>query len=316
MEINYELIIKHLANNTSNNSFDTKKNLMTFSDKFPKEFNEIFGDKFYRLGITQKIDNKNVSFYTSLLTLLCDEYISLTESEEKTYINKLTLEITSYINSNTDIIKKFSAETDNGLLKKSFKDRDVNVWLLETIVNMFSLNILILDFKTLEILTVFPTDIMNPWKPFLVFAKYEDNWEPIKNNDKKFFSYNDNVIKKVLVGNHIEVKYFEKDLIKKDYILVDNVQEIMNNDFKNDIVSSEEIEDVENSEDTEEKKPVKKAKISGTTIKSTLEVKINKNKLTKMTKDEIIEYIKNQNIKATITKKTTKKELIELVIPN
>ena len=66
MEINYELIIKHLANNTSHNSFDTKKNLMTFSDKFPKEFNELFGDKFYRLGITQKIDNNKLSSHSRI----------------------------------------------------------------------------------------------------------------------------------------------------------------------------------------------------------------------------------------------------------
>jgi hypothetical protein len=161
---------------------------------------------------------------------------------------------------------------------------------------------LILDFKTLEIFTVFQTDIMNPWKPFLLFGKYENNWEPIKNNDKKLFSYNDSIIKKILTN--IQIKYFESDVIKKDYILLDNIQEIIHNEFKEEVI--------ENKDDkiTDETDEIDEANDNNTFVK----VDINKAKLTKMTKDEIIKYINKQNIKGVINKKTTKKDLIELII--
>ena len=41
---------------------------------------------------------------------------------------------------------------------------------------------------------------------------------------------------------------------------------------------------------------------------------MNKNKLNKMTKDEIINYMKELNKNIVTNKKTTKKELIELVL--
>ena len=295
MEINYDLILKYLGTPKPQYSFETKKNLMTFSTNFPKEFNELLGDKFYRLGITQKIDNKNVSFYTSLLSLLCDEYISLMESEENGYITNLHNKMNEYINAHPDLNKKLG-------LKKPLFCYNVNVWLLELLVNMFSINMLILDFKTLEIFTVFQTDIMNPWKPFLLFGKYENNWEPIKNNDKKLFSYNDSIIKKILTN--IQIKYFESDVIKKDYILLDNIQEIIHNEFKEEVI--------ENKDDkiTDETDEIDEANDNNTFVK----VDINKAKLTKMTKDEIIKYINKQNIKGVINKKTTKKDLIELII--
>ena len=211
MEINYDLILKYLGTTKPQYSFETKKNLMTFSTNFPKEFNELLGDKFYRLGITQKIDNKNVSFYTSLLSLLCDEYVSLMESEENAYITNLHNKMNEYINANPDLNIKLG-------LKRPLFSYNVNVLLLELLVNIFSINMLILDFKTLEIYTVFQTDIMNPWKPFLLFGKYENNWEPIKNNDKKLFSYNDSIIKKILTN--IQIKYFFEGVNKRRSVLI------------------------------------------------------------------------------------------------
>jgi hypothetical protein len=50
------------------------------------------------------------------------------------------------------------------------------------------------------------------------------------------------------------------------------------------------------------------------TIGTEPKVDINKAKLTKMTKDEIINYINKHNIKGVINKKTIKKDLIELII--
>jgi hypothetical protein len=43
----------------------------------------------------------------------------------------------------------------------------------------------IIDFKSEEIYTIHSNDVMNPWRPFLLFAKNNSNWEPIRNQDKK-----------------------------------------------------------------------------------------------------------------------------------
>lgn len=304
MEINYDMILKYLSVKKNLNQFEGKKNIMNFSEGFTPELKEIFGDKFYRLGITQSINNVNVSFFTSVLTLLQDNYVTLLENEENTFINKLIDELLEFVNDNN--LPKSLEEIPKAVLKKYIKDKDISIWLMEILVNKLMVNFLIFDFKTNQVYTVYPNDVMNPWRPILMFAKYDFSWEPIRNQEKKYYSYNDNIIKKILLGTqNIEVKYYDSNIIKKDYFLLDNIREIIATDFKNNMSSIEE-EEVDNSEIEENSK---------TFIKNA-DVKINKTKLNKMTKEEIINYINSLNIKTGITTKTTKKELIEIVMSN
>jgi hypothetical protein len=303
MEINYDMILKYLSVKKNLNQFEGKKNIMNFSEGFTPELKEIFGDKFYRLGITQSINNVNVSFFTSVLTLLQDNYVTLLENEENTFINKLIDELLEFVNDNN--LPKSLEEIPKAVLKKYIKDKDISIWLMEILVNKLMVNFLIFDFKTNQVYTVYPNDVMNPWRPILMFAKHDSSWEPIRNQEKKYYSYNDNIIKKILLGTqNIEVKYYDSNIIKKDYFLLDNIREIIATDFKNNMSSIEE--EVENSETDENSK---------TYIKNA-DVKINKTKLNKMTKEEIIIYINSLNIKTGITTKTTKKELIEIVMSN
>jgi hypothetical protein len=163
------------------------------------------------------------------------------------------------------------------------------------------INILIFDFKTNGIYTLYPNDIMNPWRPFLLFAKSDNNWEPIRNQEKNHFSYNDTVIKKILTGNqNIEIKYYDGSIIKKDFVLVDNINEIMDEEFKSSNKENILSDDSDNSS-------INDAFISN----NEQEIKPTKNKLTKMTKDELMKYMKSLNIK--FNTKSTKKDLIELV---
>jgi len=218
MEINYDLILKYLLpNKVEETLFESKKNIMIFSDTFPHNYKDLLGDKFYRIGVTQNYNNFNISFFSSFLTLLSDNYMASTEDEEMSQINKLINEILEDINNKEvpnslkDIVK--------GALKKYVKDKETCIWLLELIVHKFMINLLIFDFKTQSIYTLYPKDVMNPWRPFLLFAKNDFNWEPIRNQEKKFYSYNDTFIKKILSSN--EIKYYDGSIIKKDYILVE-----------------------------------------------------------------------------------------------
>jgi hypothetical protein len=312
MEINYDLILKYLVpNKIEENQFVSKKNIMIFSDIFPTNFKELLGDKFYKIGVTQMVDNMNISFFSSFLTLMADNYMSLMESEEMTQINKLINELIDDINSNK--IPNSLKEIVKGALKKYIKDKEICIWLLEMLSHKLMINVLIFDFKSEEIYTIYPQDIMNPWRPFLLFAKNNYNWEPIRNQEKKLFSYNDAVIKKILTNSNIEIKYYDGNIIKKEYILVDNINEIINDEFgnkneDNKISSNESDESSTNNENT-----FISAKDVNITQKITQqEEKINKSKLIKMTKEELINYMKSVNLK--FNTKSTKKDLIELVL--
>lgn len=274
MEINYDMILKFL---NKKEQFTNKKNLIKFSEEFPNNFKELFGDKFYRIGVTQTLNDLNISFFSSFMSLFTEEYITLLENEELIHI--------------TFLLEELSKFTNDLNLKKKIKDKDSSIHIMDLLVNKFQINFLIFDFVDNQIYTVYPSEIMNPWKPFFLFAKYNKNWEPIRNNDKKMFSYNDNLIKKIINHQSIEIKYYESSIIKKDYFLLDNINEIIKNEFKSNII------DIEVSEEDEEK------------------VIYDPVKLNKMTKDEIMAYMKTLNIKVT-NKKTTKKDLIEMIISN
>lgn len=290
MAINYDLILKYLVKEEKELSFTNQKNFMTYSDKFPNEFKNILGDKFYRMGVTQNNEQKNISFYTSLITLLDDNIMLITEKEEIHKVNQFLLDINNKVCELPEYLKEIS----KGAIKKYLKERESNIWIYELIANYLKLNFIIFDFKTLEILTIYCGDIMDPWKTCLFLAKNEDSWEPIRNNEKKFFSYNDNVLKKILSQNSIDIKYFNNKIIKKDFAIFDNLEELID-----DLTKSEHSENLEDIEDKE-------------AIFIKTEIKISEAKLNKMTKTELINHLKSLNIKT--LSKATKKDLIELIL--
>jgi len=289
MAINYDLILKYLVKEEKE-SFTNQKNFMTYSDKFPNEFKNILGDKFYRMGVTQNNEQKNISFYTSLITLLDNNIMLITEEEEINKVNQFLADINNKVCELPEYLKEIS----KGAIKKYLKDRESNIWIYELIANYLKLNFIIFDFKTLEILTIYCGDVMDPWKTCLFLAKNEDSWEPIRNNEKKFFSYNDNVLKKILSQNSIEIKYFNNKIIKKDFVIFDNLEELIN-----DLTKSEHSENLEDIEDKD-------------AIFIKTEIKISEAKLNKMTKIELINHLKLLNIKP--LSKATKKDLIVLIL--
>ena len=318
MEINYDMILKYLSKKKEVVSFESKKNLMKFSDDFPQVFKDLFGDKFYRVGVTQIIAEKNVSFYTSILTVLIDDYITTMENEEVYYQNKLFDEL------NTGL--------KNLELKKKLKDRETNISIIELLVNKFDINVIIFDFKENNCMTLYPLDVMNPWKSTILLSKFNDKWEPIRNPDKKIFNYNDQIIKKILLtNNNLQIKYYDGDKINKEYILTDNINEILSQEIEDEKVNTSEDldendqdengqdengqdkndQDVnENDQDVNENdQDVNENESNNTFIK----VEISLNKLQKMKKDDLIKYLESINKK--IPNKNAKKDdLIKIIL--
>lgn len=295
MEINYDMIVKYLVKEQSKEkNFVHQKNFMTYSDKFPAEFKNILGDKFYRIGVTQNINKKNISFYTCLITLLDENMMSITEKEELNKINDLL----SIINNKITKLPSQLKDISKGEIKKYLKEIESNIWIYELIANYLKINFIIFDFNTLELFTIYCGDFMDPWRTCLFLAKSENTWEPIRNNEKKFFCYNDNVLKKILTQTNINLNYLDNKIIKKDLVIVDNLKELLANLNKSETnieseinITSDNIEDI----------PF---------IKN--EIKLSESKLNKMTKPDLIIHLKSLNIKSSI--KSTKKDLIQLIL--
>jgi hypothetical protein len=281
MEISYDIIIKYLSkNNNEKVNFIDKKHILSYSDKFPEKFNELLQNKFYKYGVTTHHNNINISFYTSLLTIIHEPFLTLTLDEEIAYLNMIKSNIISntFLNSVESIIPSTK--------KDIIYDTKYNIQLIS---DYFDINILILDFKNNNIKIVYNDEICNPWKPIILLATYDNNWEPIMFDSKKIFSYNDVNIKKILKDGNVE--YYNTDVFNKKYILNENIKEIID-DIQTHIYTS--------SDTFIKKKPIDDNDEFA--------------KLNKKNKSELIDICKSKNIK--VTTKLIKKELIELILNN
>jgi hypothetical protein len=209
MEINYDLIIKYLSENNIKekvNIFTTQKNIYTYSTYWPDNFKQLFTDKFYRYGVTiHDNENNNVSFWSSIITLLYNEFVISYTDDEITIINSFRTQIIDKYNQKN--LSNFIKKLDKNDFRERFRlDPDNDV--LQYIVDTLNINLLIFDFNDNTIKSVYPDDIMNPWKQMLLLSKYNNFWEPIMLNNTKgdaqrLFDYNNIIIKKILYTNNL-----------------------------------------------------------------------------------------------------------------
>jgi len=254
MEINYDLIIKYLV--TKKTTFASKKHILVYSDLFPEKFKDFFQNKFYRYGI-----NQTNSFYVSLLTLLNKNFITSTPDDENYEVNQLKKSIDEHDNSsnvNTNIM-------DNNHI--------------QLISDILDINFIIFDFKNEDINVIFPCqgDECNPYKPSLLIANYEEFYEPIINeiDNKKIFSFNDQLIKKIY--------HFLQS--NKNIKLKENISDIVN-EFNPKKTNNQ------------------------TFIKPN---EYDSNKLLKLTKKDLQVILDKKNIKVNITK-MLKKDIVDLIM--
>ena len=163
MEINYKTIIQYLSSDDSeqptNDNFPTRKNIMISSDNFPKKILKYLTistkNKFYRYGVTI-YNNKqiNISFFTSLLTLLDKKFITYDKKEE-------LMEVTKFITGIREKVvdKKFKFELKYKFENHIILDKIENLnsedgLLIQTIIQLLDINILIMDFNDSKINTL------------------------------------------------------------------------------------------------------------------------------------------------------------------
>jgi hypothetical protein len=311
MEINYDILIKYLVKksvnsennakqNNKSNTFITQKSLFNYSVNFPEKFKELFTDKFYRYGITiHNYENTNISFWSSILTLIDKNFIIPYNNDELSLINQFKTQIIDkYMKSKlSSSLKSF----DKNDLRERFK-LDPDIYILQYIVDILDINFIIFDFETTNVYSVYRKDMMNPWKQTLLLSKFKNYWEPIlmvknKTNTQRLFNYNDNIIKKILQINNL-IECFEKDKIEKDFLFIDNINDLVLIEKKKlkipetpQITNTELIEDSESSVKTDDENNifVKKDELEKIS-------KLNKSKINKMKVQELWDIIGKLNI--------------------
>lgn len=285
MDINYDLIFKYLV--TKKNTFVSKKHILVYSDLFPDKFKDLLQNKFYRYGI-----NQDESFYITLLTLLNKNFITFNKDEE-------TSEIKSF--------KKSLHDTNKNIIGTTIKD-------IQLIVDILDINLFIFDFKSEDIKSIFSGSKCNPYKVTLMMANYDEYYEPIiyETDNKKLFSYNDVITKKIYLSNILSY-----DCLNKPYMLDDNLKNLVN---KIDLLSSENNSEQNETLNKSDQQNETLNKLNETLNKLNLDEENSfiKNEytvesLTKMTKKDLELILIQKNIKININK-TLKKDIIDLIL--
>lgn len=209
--------------------------------KFPEKFREIIILKdISKYGITIKNRNEqNISFITSLLTLINNKFSKLDDLKEEQYIDNFLDEVKRLVKK-----KEFKFELDSKFNKNVIRNRLSELIisdgiLIQLLSQLFSINFIILDFNKEKLYSVFPDEYLNPWKPILLFTKIEDIYEPVLLDTQTTFSYNDVFIRRLL---NEDIEYYNKRYLEKEYSLVDNINDVMNNYNYSDIESSDDVD--------------------------------------------------------------------------
>lgn len=327
MDINYEIIIKYLSKKVINvndkqkynqqTSFITQKNIYTYSHTFPAKFKELLTDKFYKYGITvYDNENNNISFWSSIITLLDKNFIIPYINDECELINQFKLQLIELYNKKllSDFIKKY----DKNDLRERFK-LNPDLIVLQYIVDILDINIIIFNFKTETINVLYSKDIMNPWKQSILLANDDMFWEPImciksKNTIIRLFDYNSQTFKKIINNNLIT--YLDGSIIGKKFICINNLSDIIEIEKKKlNIMSKESKLLLDNNSDSSvhTDEDIDDNKIVNIFIKEDDFYGLTKTSMNKMKISELILLTNKLNI--VITKKNpTKAILMESIL--
>jgi len=326
MEIDYNLIIKYLVKDKEAmkpkltiNNFTTQKNICNYSVNFPDKFRKLLSENFYRYGVLMYDNNKNnISLWSSLLTLIDDNFnVPFKNDENEFIINFKNQLVEKYKKSNL-----FFKNIDKNDIREKFR-MDPDIYVLQYIVDILDFNIIIWDFSSENIYSVYHKDKFNPFKSSIMLAKFNNLWEPImavksKGIIQRIFDNNDLFFKNIYSSDLIS--YFQSDIINKSFLLFD-INDIINKEFNKDI-NKEKKEEYKDKK--EEYKENKDDGDSDSTVKTEDDVfidkddleeikKIGKSKINKMKLLELLELSKK--LKIVVNKKSpTRADLIGMIL--
>ena len=113
-------IIKNDDIISENKDFITQKNIFNYSKSFPDIFKNLLSDKFYRYGITiYDNNNYNISFWSSLLTLIDKKFIIPLNHNEISIINEFKFQLIEKYKKS--IISNFLKQFDKNNIRERMK---------------------------------------------------------------------------------------------------------------------------------------------------------------------------------------------------
>ena len=209
MEITFDTIIEYLSN---------KKDIFINPLNIVKPINKFnFDIPMFRIGILNSNKNINISLIQSILHLINTEYIYEDDQDKISLGISLINEFKNYWKLNyKDKSNEFSIiRGERAILNLSkrkvlndsqseYNDDDI----LYVISFCLRINILLLDYKdqSSKIISYFMNNNnLNFYKPFIILAKNDDNYEPVFNYNKKIFIYDD-IINYLTSYNSIDIE--------------------------------------------------------------------------------------------------------------
>lgn len=202
--MNYNLIIKYLS---KQKPFITNKG--EYNNNFPEKFkdNKCLDNTFYRYGITTYNNDKlNISFWSSLLTILDKSFLIPIDNDELYLVKK-------FIDDIVDKKKHIDMKERVKLVPNS--------QVFEFVADVLNINLLFLDFKNLTFNVIYPNLYLNPWNKICILAKNDDLFEPVMSKENRYFTFDNDIIKNLFLNN--DITYFDNI---KEYILLDTKEKI------------------------------------------------------------------------------------------
>ena len=287
--MNYNLIIKYLS---KQKPFITNKG--EYNNNFPEKFkdnkcldntfNKCLDNTFYRYGVTTYNNDKlNISFWSSLLTILDKSFLIPIDNDELYLVKK-------FIDDIVDKKKHIDMKERVKLVPNS--------QVFEFVADVLNINLLFLDFKNLTFNVIYPNLYLNPWNKICILVKNDDFFEPVMSKENRYFTFDNDIIKNLFLNN--DITYFDNI---KEYILLDTKEKVqekedeasvkINTKYKKTLELVDNIKVVKtNKKENEEITSTKE--ITGAIHNNKEEILVdyshlNKTKLNKMKMDELTE---------------------------
>ena len=186
MEITFDTIINYLSN--KKDIFINNINIVKPIDKFN------FDIPMFRIGILNRNNDVNISLTQSVLNLINPEYIYKENQDKISLGTSLVNELRNYWKLNyKDKTNDFSLVRGEKAILNLSKGKSLNENcndILYVISFCLKVNILLLDYKenSNKIISYYMNNNnLNFYKPFLILAKSDDNYEPVFNYEKNIY---------------------------------------------------------------------------------------------------------------------------------
>lgn len=195
----------------SDKSDETEINKKYASPEFPPKLNDIFEqfDNFSRMGVIVKMDDKDISFFTSVFSCISDVFRNLDQTSQINFIKKF---LTSF---HKDIMyesyQKFGYATLKWNKKELMADVsniNINKHVMRYFADYVHVNIFIVDLELDAI--IFLGDKFNQYMKNVFIIHFDDShFEPLV-SDEYIFSH-DSMLIKYLLENQYNIDMFNLD---------------------------------------------------------------------------------------------------------